>query len=380
MRPDRLAAVAALLILGACASTPKTLQVRVPVPARNVAPAEPVPTAPPPTAPSPGEVLAEGFSDLPGWPQEDHAGAFRAFLQTCMAARDADMAVVCRRAGTMIDPDEVHARAFFEDNFRPERLSGEGLLTAYFAPEYEARTAPDEDFFAPVRPRPADLMIRDGQAWKSGANGTLTPYPDRAAIEAQPSADALAWMRPEDLFFLQVQGSGVLTYEDGRREKVLYAGNNGQAFVGIAAPMRRQGLLPENGTSGEAIRAWLSAHRGPEAEAVMRLNPRYAFFRTTPDDGTAPLGAAGLPLPSGRAIAVDPRHHGYGELIWIDADAPNLSGAFPAYQRLVSALDTGGAIKGEIRADLYLGQGAAAGLEAGRVRHVLRMHKLVPRP
>ena len=187
-------------------------------------------------------------------------------------------------------------------------------------------------------------------------------------------------MRPEDLFFLQIQGSGVLTYEDGRREKVLYAGNNGLPFVGIAAPMRRQGLLPENGTSGDAIRTWLAAHRGPEAEAVMRLNPRYAFFRTAPDDGLPPLGAAGLPLPAGRAIAVDPRRHSYGELIWLDADTPNLSGAFPAYRRLVLALDTGGAIKGDIRADLYLGQGSAAGVEAGRVRHVLRMHHLVPRP
>lgn len=324
--------------------------------------------------------MKERFSDLPGWEKEDHAAAFRAFRQTCHAAGDRDMVVVCRRAQTMVDPDQAHARAFFEDNFRPERLTGEGILTAYFAPEYEARTAPDEDFHAPVRPRPADMVVKDGQILKSGSRGALTPYPDRAAIEAQPTADALAWMRPEDLFFLQIQGSGVLTYEDGRREKVLYAGNNGLPFVGIATPMRRQGLLPENGTSGEAIRSWLAAHRGPEAQAVMQLNPRYAFFRTAPDDGVAPLGAAGLPLPTGRAIAVDPRHHSYGELIWIDADAPNLSGAFPAYRRLVSALDTGGAIKGEIRADLYLGQGAAAGLEAGRVRHVLRMHHLVPRP
>lgn len=325
-------------------------------------------------------MVREGFSDLPGWANEDHAEAFRAFRQTCHAARDGGMAVVCRRAQTMIAPDEAHARAFFEDNFWPERLVGDGVLTAYFAPEYEARTAPDETFYAPVRPKPADLLVRDGQTLRQSASGALGPYPDRATIEAEPTADALAWMRPEDLFFLQIQGSGVLTYEDGRREKVLYAGNNGHGFVGIATPMRRQGLLPENGTSGEAIRGWLAAHRGPEAEAIMRLNPRYAFFRTAPDDGVPPLGAAGLPLPAGRAIAVDPRRHSYGELIWIDADAPNLAGAFPAYRRLVSALDTGGAIKGDIRADLFMGQGAAAGAEAGRVRHVLRMHRLAPRP
>jgi len=290
------------------------------------------------------------------------------------------MSVVCGRAQTLRDPDQAHARAFFEDNFKPERLAGDGLLTAYFAPEYEARSVPDEDFFAPVRPRPADMVFKDGQVKMISPDGTLIPYPDRGAIEARPSGDAVAWMRPEDLFFLQVQGSGVLTFEDGHREKVLYAGNNGLPFVGIAAPMRRLGLLPENGTSGDAIHSWLAAHRGPEAEAVMQLNPRYAFFRTVPDDGTPPLGAAGLPLPTGRAVAVDPKHHGYGALIWIDADTPNLPGAFPVYRRLVAALDTGGAIKGEIRADLYLGQGAMAGLEAGRVRHSLRMHRLVPQP
>ena len=362
-------------MLGACASTLKAPPSRGPTPPPNAAAAEPPPSPPPKI-----EAVKERFAALPGWDREDHAMAFRIFRQTCQAGRDPDMATVCRRAQTMVDPDDAHARAFFEDNFRPERLAGEGMLTAYFAPEYEARSAPDEEFYAPVRPKPADMVLKDGGVWKSGPKGALTPYPDRAAIEAQPGSDAVAWMRPEDLFFLQIQGSGVLTYEDGRREKVLYAGNNGLPFVGIAAPMRRQGLLPENGTSGDAIRTWLAAHRGPEAEAVMRLNPRYAFFRTAPDDGLPPLGAAGLPLPAGRAIAVDPRRHSYGELIWLDADTPNLSGAFPAYRRLVLALDTGGAIKGDIRADLYLGQGSAAGVEAGRVRHVLRMHHLVPRP
>jgi membrane-bound lytic murein transglycosylase A len=149
--------------------------------------------------------------------------------------------------------------------------------------------------------------------------------------------------------------------------------------VGVANAMRDRGLLARNNTSGEAIRAWLAAHRGPEADEIMRLNPRYAFFTLAPDDGKQPVGAANLPLPPGRAIAIDPGFHAYGELIWLDAEAPILAGAFPAYRRIVTALDTGGAIKGEVRADLYLGLGAAAGIEAGRVRHTLRMYRLVPR-
>jgi membrane-bound lytic murein transglycosylase A len=231
-----------------------------------------------------------------------------------------------------------------------------------------------------VRPRPADLVVAaGGEVLRVKPDGTAEPYPDRAAIETAAETAPLAWMRPEELFFLQVQGSGVLVFEDGRRQKALYAAHNGRPFAGIANPMRDRGLLARDNTSGDAIRAWLAGHRGPEADAVMRLNPRYAFFRLAPDDGKPPQGAAGLPLPAGRAVAVDPGFHPYGELLWIDGEAPLLAGAFPTYRRLVSALDTGGAIRGEVRADLYLGQGEAAGAEAGRVRHTLSMWRLVPR-
>jgi membrane-bound lytic murein transglycosylase A len=111
----------------------------------------------------------------------------------------------------------------------------------------------------------------------------------------------------------------------------------------------------------------------------MRLNPRYVFFQTLPDDGRQAVGAAGVPLPPGRAIAVDPGRHAMGELFWLDASAPKLAGGFPTYRRLAVALDVGGAIKGDVRADLYTGTGPAAGAEAGRVRHDLRLYRLVPR-
>ena len=159
----------------------------------------------------------------------------------------------------------------------------------------------------------------------------------------------------------------------------MFDGHNGQPFAGIATPMRDRGLLPGDNTSGQAIRQWLADHRGEEAEAIMRLNPRYVFFRTAPDDGLDPAGAAGIPLPAGRAIAVDLTRNVLGEPFWIEASAPMLSGAFPSYRRLVMALDTGGAIKGETRADLYIGLGPTAGQEAGRVRHTLTLYRLVPR-
>lgn len=367
----------ALLALAACTTAP-------------VRPAGPVTpgTIPPPvthTAPS----TPVSFSDLAGWAQEDHLGALDAFRQGCGAAKDPSLAEVCRKARADQAWNDDDARRFLEANFRPEAIPGQGLLTAYFAPEYEARMSRSAEFSAALRGKPADLVTLDlaqfdpGLAGKKVAGeiegGQVLPYRDRAAIEATPEPRPLAWMRPEDLFFLQIQGSGVLVLPDGRRVRAAFAAHNGRPFVGIATPMRDRGLLPDNNTSGDAIRAWLAAHRGPEADAIMRLNPRYVFFQTLPDDGKQAVGAAGVPLPPGRAIAVDPARHAMGELFWLDAGAPKLAGAFPTYRRLAVALDVGGAIKGDVRADLYTGTGPAAGAEAGRVRHDLRLYRLVPR-
>jgi len=339
----------------------------------------PRPVAPQPQPPEPPRRIE--LSQLPGWAGEDHDQAFEAWRATCHATRDRALADLCARARSAGPIARGDGRTFLELAFVAERVGGEGVLTAYFAPVYEARQRPDPEFSAPVRPKPADLFVTtSGEVLQGpGAADGPRPYPDRAAIEAQPADDALAWMRPEELFFLQVQGSGVLVLEDGKRVKALYAAHNGRPFVGVANPMRDRGLLSRDSTSGDAIRGWLAAHRGPEADEIMRLNPRYAFFRLTPDDGKPPVGAANFPVPRGRAVAVDPTFHPMGELVWIDAEAPLLAGAFPAYRQLATALDTGGAIKGEVRADLYLGEGAAAGAEAGRVRHALRMWRLVPR-
>ncbi|HEX2815463.1 MAG TPA: MltA domain-containing protein, partial [Phenylobacterium sp.] len=330
------------------------------------------------------------LSALRGWEAEDHAAALAAFRETCGVARDPAMAQVCRSARAVGPLDRETSERFFEANFRAERIAGDGVLTAYFSPEYPARHRASDEFSAPLRAKPADLRVVDAgtfdpsqsgrqTAARDTGSGPLTPYPDRTTIEAAPPDKALAWMRPEDLFFLQIQGSGVLTFDDGKRQKAVYAANNGWPFLGIANPMRDRGLLARDNTSAETIRAWLADHRGPDAQAIMQLNPRYAFFSLVADDSRQPVGTANVPLAAGRALAVDPAYHPMGDYLWIDASAPMLNGAFPAYRRLATALDTGGAIKGEVRADLYLGVGPAAGLEAGRVRHTLHLYRLVPK-
>ena len=298
---------------------------------------------------------------LPGWEAEDHAAAFGAVRQACGDQPRAKRGAACVAALAAGPLGETAARSFLERRFSAEPVPGEGLLTAYYAPTYPARRSPSGAFSTPLRqPIPETASL------------------SRAEIDRLPARGALAWMRPEDLFLLQVQGSGVLVFDDGRRRRAVYAGNNGHPFVAIAGPMVAEGLIPAAEASSASVHAWLAAHRGAAAEAEMAKDPRYVFFALTPDDGGEPVGAAGAALIPGRSVAVDPAQHPYFELLWLDATDGTLTGGRPAYQRLAVAMDRGGAIAGPVRADLYLGGGDAAGDEAARVRHRLRLWRIVP--
>jgi membrane-bound lytic murein transglycosylase A len=294
------------------------------------------------------------FTQLAGWDQEDALAALAGLRAGCRAAKAVELSGICQALAGQAPADAVAARHFFETRFEIVPVETPGLLTGYFSPEYDARLEPDAEFSAPLRARPADLVVPVATAGTSTAlvnagigrwrDGQFSPYPDRAEIEQLGLGQPLLWLRPEDLFFLQVQGSGTAILPGAERRKLVFDG-----------------------------------HKGPEATALMQLNPRYVFFKVSADDGQEPVGSAGVPLPPGRAIAVDPGVTQMGGLYWIDAQAPVLVGAFPTYRRIVTALDTGGAIKGPARADLYLGKGPAAGLEAGRIRHTLKLYALRPK-
>jgi membrane-bound lytic murein transglycosylase A len=347
----RLGALVGLTLLAACTTNPKPHH-------RPYARTAPLPTLKP-----------VELASLPGWAREDHAAAFAAYRETCsIAPAEADHRA-CADAQRQGRADERTARRFFEAHFRAEAVAETGLLTGYFAPEYQARRTPDHEFSAPVLPRPAEL--------KRGGDGRFQTWRTRAEIEAAPGP-ALAYMRPEDLYFLQIQGSGYLDFPDGRRARAAYAADNGQPYRGIATPLLDRGLLRSDETNGDGIKQWLAAHRGREAQAITDLNPRYVFFALQGDDGGQPAGSAGIPLPVGRAVAIDRSRYAMGDLLWIDSDQGAFAGARP-YQRLVVALDQGGAIKGAARADLYLGRGEAAGREAGRIKQPLRLYRLAPR-
>ncbi|MEM7500221.1 MAG: MltA domain-containing protein [Pseudomonadota bacterium] len=254
------------------------------------------------------------------------------------------------------------SRTALEAAFVPEPLAAPIHLTAYYEPEIPARRRPGGGFDTPVLTMP--------EGWE----GSL---PTRAAIEGGALgafARPIAWLDdPIALFFLQVQGSGRLRLEDegGRVLRVGYAGRNGHPYVSIGAILRREAGLET--LDAEGLRSWLSADRERGA-ALMARNPSYVFFRVREDLAPAdgPVGAWGRPLPAGHAIAVDPAHHAYGGLFWIERGDGGASA-------LWMAMDTGAAIRGAGRFDLFLGSGHAARLAASAVNGGGRVFRLHPR-
>lgn len=379
------AGLALALLVTACAETPSTPPVVTPPTTPTTPPVTPPVTQPPVPTVNPVPV-EKRLSTLPGWEDTDAFIALEALRATCTYKKGRQYAAICATLATQEfdSPDQI--KDFLNRNLQVVPLDGQGTLTGYYVPDYAANYVQTDEFSQPVRPKPADLVIIPGaQLTPASAAAKIAarkvgdkyvPYYVRADIEMMPVMTGY-YMRPEDYFYMQLQGSGFLDMPDGRRVYAAYAADNGQPFVGIAKVMVQRGYLASNETSGDNIHQWLADHRGPEATDVMNANPRYAFFAIQPDQ-IEPNGAAGLPLPPGSAIAVDPSLHDLGDLFWIDAKAGTLNGAFPEYHRLVSALDTGGAIKGNIRADLYVGHGAKAGTEAGRIKHVLHMWQIVP--
>jgi membrane-bound lytic murein transglycosylase A len=331
------------------------------------------------TPPAPQQV-----SELPGWGEDRLAEAIPPFLLGCRPP--ALPAALCAAAAALPPGDDAAARAFFEQHFTL-RPAGEGLMTGYYEPEIRGAETPSEAFPVPLHSRPADLVevdlgrfapdLKGRRTAGLVREGRLEPYPDRAAIEAE-QRPALLWLAdPVDRFFLQIQGSGRVRLPDGSVRRVGYDGQNGRPYVPIGRVLVQQGAIPRDKVSMQSIRAWLEA-AGPErARAVMDENPAYVFFRPVaarPDQG--PTGAQGVPLTPLRSIAVDRGEIPLGSPVWVSTQHP-LTGA--PLRRLVLAQDTGGAIRGPARADLFWGWGDAAAQAAGPMQEKAGLFVLVPR-
>lgn len=363
-------------------------------------------------APPPGIGAAIAWQDLPGWSEERHAEAWSALITNCqkLATRDARWRALCDDAALFPDPSDDLARAFFETRFRPHALfngtgARDGLITGYYEPLLNGSTTRSTRFRYPLYGRPDDLVtidlgelypeLRDKRVRGRLIGRRVVPYPSRADIESRglaKNAPVLAWVDDAvDLFFLQVQGSGRIRFTDGKILRVGYADQNGHPYQSIGRTLIARGALTVDEVNLYSIRDWLAANPG-EAEAVLNSNPSYVFFELRAADAAGPLGTLGLPLSPERSAAVDPAFVPLGSPIWLDttlvapahpcardtpASCTSPEAAIP-YRRLLVAQDTGGAIKGPVRADVFFGFGAEAERRAGHMKQTGQLYVLMP--
>jgi membrane-bound lytic murein transglycosylase A len=383
-----------LLLLAGCAGQPAA----PPSSEAQTASSSPCPVCPETTPqPPPAKPLRQArWEEVQGWNDDNLAEAQSALLESCNAlAKQPVWRGVCEAARALPQnaAQDAMLRAFFEARFQPWQVvnpdaSTEGLVTGYYEPLLRGSRKRNKTFAHAIYGVPDDLLTIDlGELHpelkhlrlRGRLDGRkVVPYWARAELTPRSAAlagKALLWVAdPIELFFLQVQGSGRVELPDGRRVRVGYADQNGHPYRSIGRWLVEQGELKLEQASMQGIQAWARAHPGRLNE-LLNVNPSFVFFRELPDNGGGPPGALGVPLTPGRSIAVDPRAIPLGAPVF-------LSTTFPASERpltrLVMAQDTGGAIKGAVRADFFWGFGAEAGAQAGRMRQPGRMWVLLP--
>ena len=337
------------------------------------------------------------FSALPGWSSGAAAPALRAFLTSCVrVGRRGALASACERAQGLRSADDDAVRRFFESVFVPYTItaadgSDSGLITGYYEPVLPGQLARSETYRYPVFGVPQDMIVVDLSAvhpdlkhrrLRGRIEGRrLVPYYARAEIERrneQFEAPVLAWVAdPVALFFLQIQGSGQIAFEDGTRLRLGYADQNGHPYRSLGRHLVERGELQLEDASMQGIQAWAAANPN-QLRAALDANPSYVFFRVLPKGSSqqGPIGALGVPLTAEASLAVDRRFIPLGAPIYLATTHPLSS---TPLERLMIAQDTGGAIRGAVRADLFWGSGPAAGAKAGRMRQQGRLWLLWPR-
>lgn len=390
----------ALLALAGCAPlavepAPTVAQTVSACPAPQACPACPV--CPPVEPPKPAEkpLQAADWSELPGWGEDDPRNAFTAFVASCRSLeRQALWQPVCGSARELDDKSAPTLRAWFEAQFRPWALvnpdgTRNGLITGYYEPILKGSRQQSRGYANPVFGPPEDMIVVDLATLypelkhlrlRGRIEGRkLVPYYSRAEWtpqESKRSPEALLWIDdPIDLFFMQIQGSGQVQLTDGSRVRLNYADQNGHPYRSIGRWLIERGELKAEQASMQGIKAWARANPARLTE-LLNANPSLVFFRELPAEGSGPQGAMGLALTPERSLAVDPRHVPLGAPIWLATTRPNSE---QVLNRLMLGQDTGGAIRGVVRADFYWGSGSDAGNQAGKMRQQGRMWVLMPR-
>jgi membrane-bound lytic murein transglycosylase A len=304
------------------------------------------------------------FGDLEGWQDDDHLAAVTTFRGTCSQLRDPEWLPLCRLSADAAQSRQS-ARQFFELFFRPVVIgSPPALFTGYYEPELPGSLTRTPRFAYPLYRKPPELV--EGQPW----------HP-RAAIEGgllRGRGLELVWLDdPVEVYFLQVQGSGRIRLPGGQVMRVAYAGKNGQPYRSIGQELIRRGGHTISDVSAQDIKAWVRANPVAGRE-LLNTNPSFVFFRKLTDlpPESGPIGAMGRPITTLRSVAIDPAFTPLGAPVWIEKD-----GRQPM-RRLMIAQDTGGAIRGPQRADIFYGTGFDAGELAGRIKDGGRMVLLLP--
>ncbi|WP_417262435.1 murein transglycosylase A [Celeribacter sp.] len=301
------------------------------------------------------------FDDLPGWAADDHAAALSVFRETCDLIDAPEWPQLCAFAQTTNE-----ARSFFELLFRPVLIEdgAEPLFTGYFEPELRGSRFQTARYRYPIYRMPPDVV--SGEAYLARQDISDGALAGRGL--------EIAWVDdPVELFFLQVQGSGRIRLENGSVMRIGYGGHNGRNYRSIGQELIRRGVYDAHQVSAKVIQNWV--RRNPvEGEALLNFNPSYVFFRELPrlPAEKGPIGAMHRSITTMRSIAVDPKFVPLGAPVWIEKE-----GAEPLH-RLMIAQDTGSAIKGAQRADIFFGTGDLAGDQAGKIRDPGRMVVLLP--
>lgn len=302
------------------------------------------------------------FADLHDWGRDDHGEALSVFRETCGDLNDGDWPTICA-----LSEKQGDARTFFETFFRPVLITDgdDPLFTGYYEPELRGSRARTPRYGVPLYRRPDDAPAG---RWLTREQIETTGVLENRGLE-------LVWLEnPVDKFFLQIQGSGRIRLNDGSSMRVGYGGKNGHPYRSIGQELVRRGIFDEHQVSAQVIRNWV-ADNPEQGESLLHHNPSYVFFRDVTEQVAlekGPLGAMNRPITAGRSIAVDPEIVPLGAPVWLEKE-----GGDPI-RRLTVAQDTGSAIKGAQRADIFYGTGQEAGEKAGRVRDTGRMVVLLP--
>lgn len=373
----------------------------------TIPPAPPKPAPPPQAAPARVVFTPVAWSDLPGWDEDRVAEAWPAFVVGCrallaQAKSQGTWRAPCTAAASVDGTSNEAVRAFVTAHFSPYRIAAEdgsdvGLVTGYYEPLLQGSRTPTAEYGVALYGPPDDLLVvdlsslhpelKDKRVRGRVEGRKVVPYWTRGELEREPSrlaGKALAYVAdPVEAFFLEIQGSGRVALADGTVMRLNYSDQNGHPYRSVARVLIDRGELTRERASMQAIRAWVKAHPD-QMRALLDENPSYVFFREVPPpppgsleaaiDG--PQGSLGVPLLAERTIAVDPRFVPLGAPVYLATTRPLST---TPLQRLTLAQDTGGAIRGPVRADFYWGFGAQPGREAGRMRQDGRMWLLWPK-